>query len=247
MPEIESAERPGVGLDGAPRPTEDRIVVLPNAVLLLDGATSPVPVERDGGWYSAVLAEALTAVVTARPHDDLADLLAEAVADLVDRYGLVPGDSPSSTVAMLRWGGETVDALVLADSPVVAFGQAGVDVVADTRLAELRGTVPRVTDWRNREGGFWVAEALPAAAHRAVVRSWPRAEVDAVLMTTDGVSCGVDDYDLFTWRELLDLAERSGPESVLDAVREAELSDPDRTRWHRHKVHDDQALALVRF
>lgn len=242
MPEIITAERAGVGLDGRPRPTEDRIVVLPNAVVVLDGATSPTPTERDGGWHSRALAEELTTV-----DGDLADVVAGAIRRLADRYGLVPGDSPSSTVAIARWTDETVDALVLADTPVVAFG-ARTDVLADHRLRDLRGKVSRITDWRNREGGFWVAEADPAAAYRAVRRTWRRDEVHTVLLATDGVACGVDDYGLFAdWREVLDITLAKGPEAVLDEIREAEARDPERTRWRRSKVHDDQALAVIRF
>ncbi|MGM1061054.1 hypothetical protein [Saccharothrix sp. Mg75] len=251
-PEITTAERAGVGLDGLPRPTEDRVVVLPNAVVLLDGATSPTPRERDGGWHSRHLAEQLTGADGL--HGDLADELAAAITRLRDEHGLVPGAAPSSTVAIARWTEATVDVLVLADSPVVVFTGAATatgtaaHVVADTRLRDLRGAVDRITDWRNREGGWWVAEADPAAAHRAVRRTWPRHEVRAVLLATDGVSCGVDDYGLFTdWHEVAHITSEKGPDAVLDAIRVAERGDADRTKWRRSKVHDDQALALVRF
>ncbi|MEV0676655.1 protein phosphatase 2C domain-containing protein [Actinosynnema sp. NPDC050436] len=244
MPEITTAERAGVGPDGRPRPTEDRIVVLDNAVVLLDGATSPTPRERDGGWHSAHLAAQLRSL---DPDADLADQLADAIARLAAEHGLTPGDSPSSTVAVVRWTDDVVDALVLADSPVVVFGRT-TEVVSDDRLRDLRGKVAEVTAWRNREGGFWVAEADPAAAHRAVRRSWPRDEVHTVLMATDGVSCGVDDYGLFAdWRSVLEITSAKGPEAVLDAIREAEANDPERVRWHRPKVHDDQAFAVLRF
>ncbi|WP_433266200.1 hypothetical protein ACQPZF_40180 [Actinosynnema sp. CS-041913] len=242
MPEITTAERAGVGLDGKPRPTEDRIVVLPNAVVLLDGATSPTPRERDGGWHSRALADELRSL-----RGDLADELAQAIGRLAAKHGLTPGDAPSSTVAMVRWTDDTVDALVLADSPVVVFGERA-EVLADDRLRNLRGKVDRITDWRNRDGGFWVAEADPRAAHQAVRRSWRRDEVRAVLMATDGVSCGVDDYGLFAdWQTVLDITFAKGPEAVLDAIREAEAADPERVRWRRSKVHDDQALAVLRF
>ncbi|CCH35375.1 protein phosphatase 2C domain-containing protein [Actinosynnema sp. NPDC047251] len=244
MPEITTAERAGVGLDGAPRPTEDRIVVLEHAVVLLDGATSPTPRERDGGWHSAHLAALL---LDGGLRGDLADDLADAIARLAAAHDLTPGDAPSSTVAIVRWTDDTVDALVLADSPVVVFG-AKTEVVSDDRLRNLRGKVTEITRWRNREGGFWVAEADPAAAHRAVRRSWPRDEVHTVLMATDGVSCGVDDYGLFPdWQSVVDITFAKGPEAVLDAVREAEANDPERVRWRRSKVHDDQALAVLRF
>ncbi|ATE57619.1 MULTISPECIES: hypothetical protein [Actinosynnema] len=248
-PVISTAERPGVGLDGLPRPTEDRVVLLENAVVLLDGATSPTPRQRDGGWHSRELAAQFTGPLLG----DLAEELAGAIDRLRARHGLVPGDSPSSTVAILRWSAETVDALVLADSPVVVFGPPGGpipeegEVVADHRLRDLRGKVAKVTDWRNRPGGFWVAEADPAAAGMAVRRSWPRDAVSTAVLATDGVSCGVDDYGLFPWREVTRIAFRNGPEAVLDRIRAAEERDRDRTRWRRAKAHDDQAIAVIRF
>ncbi|MCC8244257.1 protein phosphatase 2C domain-containing protein [Saccharothrix luteola] len=245
MPQIATAERAGVGRDGLPRPTEDRIVRLPNAVVLLDGATSPTPRERDGGWHSRHLAAELTHLTD---DHDLADQLARAIARLAATHGLTPGDSPSSTVAITRWTDTAVDVLVLADSPVVVFTDTGVEVVADNRLRDQRGRVDRITDWRNREHGWWVAEADPAAAHEAVRASWPRDRVRAVLMATDGVSCGVDDYGLFAdWRTVLRITSENGPEAVLDEIRAAEEGDADRTKWPRPKVHDDQALAVIRF
>ncbi|MFD1152165.1 protein phosphatase 2C domain-containing protein [Saccharothrix hoggarensis] len=246
MPEITTAERPGLGLDGLPRPTEDRVVRLANAVVLLDGATSPTPRVRDGGWHSRHLADELAA--SGRLTGDLADVLADAIDRLARRHDLTPGDSPSSTVAITRWTDTAVDVLVLGDSPVVVFTDAGAEVVTDTRLRDLRGKVDRITDWRNREHGWWVAEADPAAALRAVRASWPRDRVRAVVMATDGVSCGVDEYGLFAdWKAVLDITSRKGPEAVLDEIRAAEVGDVDRTKWRRAKVHDDQALAVIGF
>lgn len=272
MPTVAVAEQPGVGPDGRPHPTEDRVAVLPHAVILLDGATALRPEARGGGWYAGELGQQLADRLTARPGADLVEVLAAAIAAVAGAHDLVPGAAPSSTVAVLRWDEVTVDALVLGDSPVVVRTGAGVDVLADDRLATLprrgggyrsrlrsgagfdadhvaalRASAGVVGEWRNRDGGFWVAEADPAAARRAVRRSWPRAEVRAALVASDGVSCGVDDYRLFGWSEVFDLAARRGPEAVLAAVRDAERADPDGRRWPRPKRHDDQALAVVDF
>ncbi|PRY43340.1 protein phosphatase 2C domain-containing protein [Umezawaea tangerina] len=238
MAKIETAERPAPG-----RPTEDRVFVLPNAVVVLDGVTSRRPPDRNGGWYAQVLGTELTGLLTS--DGDLADLLATAITRVTTRYDLVPGDAPSSTIAIARWTDEEIDTLVLADSPIVAFGPT-TTVIADTRLAELRGVASPITDWKNREGGYWVAEADPEAAHRAVRTTLPRAGIGTVIMATDGVSCGVDDYRIFPdWETVLEIITTRGPEAVLDDVRTAELSDPERTRWPRYKTHDDQALAII--
>ncbi|MFF5986055.1 hypothetical protein [Prauserella flavalba] len=252
MPEIDIAERPGVGLDGRPRPTEDHVVTTANAVVLLDGATEFRAELPSGGWYASRLAEHLHAGLTSDPFADLGDLLAAAIAGVASEHGLRAGNSPSSTVAMLRWTTERVDALVLADSPIVAFGRTGTTVLADQRLTRLRDgghlrTRADVNRLRNAENGFWVAEADPAAAEHALRARWARADIDTVLLATDGVSVGVDDYGLFDWTTVLRLARGRGAEAVLDAVREAEEADPDGARWPRTKRHDDQAFAVIDF
>jgi hypothetical protein len=252
VPTIKVAEQAGVGSDGKPRPTEDRVVVLDNAVLLLDGATSPSPHLPPGGWYAELLAGQLADELKARPDGALQESLAEAITAVAGAHGLHPGAAPSSTVAMLRWTAETVDALVLADSPIVAFGQTGYALLADERLASLRragmlNTNAEVRALRNTERGFWVAEADPAAATHALCRSWPVATLDAVILASDGVAVGVDDYRLFDWPEALELARSQGLPATLEAVRAAEREDPDGQTWPRAKRHDDQSLILVEF
>jgi len=271
-PRIEVAERPGVGLDGAVRPSEDVVVVLPHAVVLLDGATSFDPDLPSGGWYASRLAGELAGRLAGYPDTDLADLLAAAIKAVARDHDLVPGRSPSSTAALLRWSDTEVEGLVLADSPIVVFTAEGPSVLADTRigtmprgagyrdrlssgagygenhLVALRKAVQTTSSRRNVEGGFWVAEADPDAAHHAVRATWPRAEVLSVLMASDGVTCGVDTYGVFpNWLAVHDLVTTKGPEAVLDVVRAAELSDPDGKRWPRPKPHDDQALVVLDF
>ena len=269
---MEVAEQPGVGLDGAERPSEDVVIVRPNAVIVLDGATTLRPGVRSGGWYAAALGGAIAGRLAAAPGMDLADLLAASIRALARESGLAPGASPSSTVALVRWSETVIDALVLGDSPVIAFGAGGSVLLADDRLAAvprpggyrellrsgagfgddhvlaLRGSAAEIDRLRNTEGGFWVAEADPDAAYEARTARWPRSHVDTVLVATDGVACGVDDYRIFPdWSAVRTLAAEHGAPAVLEAVRDAERSDPDGSRWPRPKPHDDQALVLLDF
>ncbi|RLK60584.1 hypothetical protein [Actinokineospora cianjurensis] len=269
MPEIAVAEAAGVGLGGEWRPSEDVVLVMPDAVVLLDGATSMRDDLPSGGVFAGELGAQVVARMAAAPELDLGDLLAGAIRSVARGNGFTPGESPCSTVAIVRWDDDVVEALVLADSPVVAFAPE-LDVLADTRLrhvprgsyrdrlrggggysadhvAAVRASARKTSVLRNQEGGYWVAEAVPAAAHRAVRRSWPRQDVRSVLMASDGVSCGVDDYRLFGWEQVLDLATSAGPQSVLDAVRDAEREDPEGLKWPRPKPHDDQALVVISF
>jgi hypothetical protein len=252
IPRIQTADHPGLGLDGLPRPTEDRIVVLDNAVVVLDGASSHNKELPSAGWYAGLLAESLAEVLTDHPQGDLAELLFQAIAKVTREQGLEPGHSPSSTVAMVRWTSTTVDALVLADSPVVVRTREKIDVLSDDRLANLQAAGklahPRSSDkYRNAENGFWVAAAEPEAARRACRKSWPLEDVETVLALSDGVSIGVDEYHLLSWAELMNIAREQGAYAVLDLVRKAEDGDPDRQRWPRAKHHDDQALVVVDF
>ncbi|MGW5050954.1 protein phosphatase 2C domain-containing protein [Actinokineospora sp. NPDC004072] len=246
MPQVEVAEQAGVGADGRARPSEDVVVVLPSAVILLDGATSTT---HPGGPYAVALAAQLAGRLVAAPEVGLVEHLAGAIRAVARHHGYTPGDSPSSTVAIARWDSSSVEVLVLADSPVVVFHPDGRHtVVSDDRLRRLRPIAPeRVGELRNREGGFWVAEAVPAAAREAVVGRWALSEVSDVVLASDGVSCGVDDYGVLDWGGVLEMARRGGLYSVLDVVRGAEEGDPDLVRWPRGKVHDDQALVWVNF
>lgn len=271
-PTIDTAESAGVGIDGACRPSEDRIVVLDNAVILLDGATALDERDRTASWYVDHLGAELAARLRANPAADLRATLAQAITALAAEHSLTPGTSPSSTVAITRWTIDAIDAIVLADSPIVAFTPTGPDVLFDDRIAALprrpggyrarladgagfdpdhvaalRAAGARTGRLRNVPGGFWVAEADPAAARQARTRQWPRAQVHTILMATDGVSCAVDDYQILTWPQTLELATAHGPRTVLDQVRKAENDDPAGERWPRPKKHDDQAIAVIRF
>lgn len=258
---------------GDRRTNQDHAIVVDGALAVLDGATSWLPQDpaQDGGWYARALGAELTRLLPGRGRS-LTDVLAEAIIVVRDRYALDPVLSPTSTASILRWDDETLDALVLADSPVVVYPRTGEpDVVFDARLeavaADLRVAyrehlrsggrfspgfdellVALQTEeraWRNRDGGFWVAGAIPDAAQHAIVRSWPFTDVACAVALSDGAAAGVLGYGLDDWTTLgRRLAER-GPAAVIDAVHEAETGDADGRRWPRSKRHDDKIIAAM--
>jgi hypothetical protein len=253
------------------RPTQDRTVLLPRAVAVLDGASGPDPAERDDGWYADRLARELAGRLDDR-RLDLATVLADAIAAVTSEYRLVPGRSPSSTVTLLRWDEDRIDGLVLGDSPLVIFGGDTVEVVVDERLnavaprqrvayhdrlargggyddghrALLRALVDEQQRHRNRPDGYWIAEASPTAARQAIIRSWPTGAVSTAFLASDGVSRGIG-RSVPDWTAALALVDRHGPDALLDAVRAPEQADPDGRQWPRSKPYDDQALVVVRF
>ncbi|MDX2828628.1 protein phosphatase 2C domain-containing protein [Streptomyces ipomoeae] len=149
-------------LPGGDRPSEDRIVQAPGAVIVLDGVSTVSDDEPRGGWYAELLGNHVASVLAADPHADLRYVLEQAISVTVREHGLVAGSSPAATVSIVRHRGETVDALVLADSPVVARTISGaVDQVRDDRLACLVADRPEYAEyqtWLRAGRGFQAPE-----------------------------------------------------------------------------------------
>ncbi|MEU0027426.1 hypothetical protein [Streptomyces sp. NPDC006335] len=267
-------------LAGPGRPSEDRLIRAPGAVIVLDGVSTVTDEEPRGGWYAEALGNRVASLLAAAPSSDLRQVLEQAIAWVVDAHRLVPGTSPAATIAIVRRHGERVDALVLADTPVIARTLAGdVDAVRDDRLARLIAGRPERTEYRSwlqagrgfqdpehrallqklrthqlrhlnngAPNGYWVAEAVPEAARHAVVRSWPAADLADILVMTDGASAAVEEYGLYaTWDSLAQACLTDGPDRIVQAIRDAEVDDPDGCRWPRYKRSDDVTLAFLRF
>lgn len=254
-------------LPGGTGPSEDRVFVTPNAVIVLDGATQMRKLERDGGWIAQELGQRLVDGLTRSPDASLVDLLEQALADLIAQYRLQPRTAPSTTVNIVRCTEAAVDVLVLCDSPVALLCCDGtLDVVRDDRIQTVLESIHRppgprnLADpaWRtaveefeakrNSPGGFWVASADSCAAHHALVVSQPLERVAASFSMTDGVAVAVDKYGMpASWYAAISMALGFGAERLLRVVHAIELTDPTCTHWPRTKPHDDKALAIARF
>ncbi|WP_341717676.1 protein phosphatase 2C domain-containing protein [Micromonospora sp. FIMYZ51] len=261
---IRTAERPRPD-----RPSEDRVFVIANAVVVLDGASQPEAGERNGGWLADTLGRDVAERLS-HSHDDLRQILADAIAAVAKRHDLKPGAAPSTTVSIARWNDEVVDILVLGDSPVVLLDRdGGLHQVRDDRLHQIashqRQQLKRQAGYgfgfddrdrwqtlvdaershRNRPGGYWIAEAVPEAAAQAVSGRWQLEDVAATVMMTDGVSVGVSRYRRPSdWRSAVEIA-MADPAGLVNLVHDAEAEDPDGIRWPRTKRHDDKTLAVV--
>lgn len=230
---------------------EDYVVAGPDWAVVLDGATAPAGVDsgclHDVPWLVHQLAAALAGRL-AKDDGSLQDILAAAIKQVgtahADTCDLANPDSPSSTVAMARWGDGQLECLVLADSPIVVRRTDGsIGLVEDDRLMHLPGGLPYtrelVRTHRNRPGGFWVASTSQAAAYEAVTATFPEGGIDTVALLTDGVTRLVERYG-HTWHGLIDQLRQHGPEYVIQRVRDAERAAP----AAHGKPHDD-ATALV--
>jgi hypothetical protein len=232
---------------------EDYVAAGPDWAVVLDGATAPPGVDsgcvHDVAWLVHRLAAALCVRLADEGGGSLPDVLAGAIKHVcaahADTCDLANPDSPSSTVALTRWGRGRFECLVLADSPIaLRLRDGSIRVVADDRLARLPGgppyTLELVRARRNRPGGFWVASTSRAAAYEAVTATFPEDDVDAVAMPTDGVTRLIDDHG-HTWAGLLDMLRSAGPDGAIGRVREAER----RVTVPYGKRHDDATALLI--
>ncbi|MFD0802361.1 protein phosphatase 2C domain-containing protein, partial [Streptomonospora algeriensis] len=115
----------------------------------------------------------------------------------------------------------------LADCTVLLAEDDGeVAAVTDDRVERLPGGRPYsaelVRAHRNTEGGFWVAGAVPEAAHRAVTGVSRTAGARFALMT-DGCARLADLFG-YSWPRIWRRLESDGPGSLVAWVRAEEES-----------------------
>lgn len=260
------------GLPAASGPGQDRYASAEDLVMVLDGATAFDPTTADASVYVDTLAEQIIAALADQPTRDLADGLSSAIAATADLLAISPGAAPSSTVALLRSRGDVLDLLVLGDSAIRIATAEAVDCLTDDRLASVAPTVRTAyqerlsTDHgfdnehrallselqrhqaqaRNTTNGYWIAEAEPAAAAHAVIRSYPLDGVEWCILSTDGAHRPIEHLGI-NWTDVAKLDNNGLYRLLMDLHRWEAETDPGGQQLPRSKTHDDKMLAVVRF
>lgn len=256
-------------------PNEDFVLSDSTAVVVLDGA-GMAPGMKSGcrhgvAWYVEQLGTRLHAEA-ARENASLSICLATAIESTANlhRDTCVVDDplSHSATAAMARVQGDIFKWLVLGDCTVLIQSNGVVTATMDDRLARVaphareafaravpesperqrahEALVQEERSRRNVRGGYWVAAADPAAASQALTGSESTSLVQGAALLTDGAGRLVTTFRSTDWQGYMTLLSHGGPEGVLRQVREAEVSDPDLSRWPRSKQHDDATIAYIR-
>lgn len=250
-------------------PGQDRCFTAEGLVVILDGASAIDPTANpDATQYVDTLGPLLVERITRMPCVDLRDALAEAIRRAADKLALVPGTAPSSTVSVVRWGRESVDVLVLGDSPVIVESTDGTlqtivqhpqaHIAADLRQlyrerltagwgfddehrAILADIQRQESLMRNVEDGYWIAEADSYAARHADYVSISASTARRAILASDGAEKIA--HRLATCSRTRDAEELRTLLVELDHWESEH--DPWGTLEPRSKLHDDKALAVI--
>lgn len=253
------------------RENEDFAAVTSNAAVVIDGAGTPAGSEsgcmHGVAWYSNMLGASFIRQL-ANEDELITACLSDAIRQVASRHASTcdldhPG-SPSATVTAIRGRGDTIEYLVLADSPLILDLPAGPKVICDDREAKigarfrqgldatpngspqharaLRKYVELMRGHRNRDNGFWVASADPSATNQAITGAVARHQLRGAALLSDGASRVVDRFHLMEWPQAMEALKTHGPSEIIRLVREAENSDPQGARWPRGKKSDDATI-----
>ncbi len=247
--------------------SDDRTFTTDNAVIMLDGASAFVPVPVAAASYADTLGLEVQQRLTDDPAAELADTLADAITDTASALELTPGESPSATVAIARVHSGRVDLLVLGDTQVALPGE----IIRDDRLGALGFTASRKyrdrlasgtgyddehrallrelqteqAKHRNRDGGYWIAEATPEAARYAITSWRPAAEVPWLVLATDGAYKPMEHLGIAAWEIVAQSTSAELFETLYRCWRWEEEQDPHGQNQPRAKRHNDKSLAAV--
>jgi hypothetical protein len=258
------------------RLSEDYAAATPEALVLLDGSSSPAAMEsgceHGTAWYARRLGVHLLARLVDRPDRTMAQCLGDAIAETASLHGarcdLAHPNTPAAMVVAVRRHGSALQYLVLGDSLLVLDRFGTVAVVGDNQRfpageglrREVHGTPPgsperaalhmryalAVRAARNTGRGPWIAAALPKAAEHAETGSVPLADLRSLAALTDGATRYVEQFDLGSWPDALALLDTQGPAELLRRVRQVEAGDATCSRWPRGKVRDDATVLYAR-
>ena len=235
---------------------------------MLDGASALTPVPVPASEY----ADKLTRHIAGRldhPNGDIRAALADAISATAGELDLHPGESPSSTVTILRQTGNYVECLVLGDNLVVLPGH----VITDDRMsrvgarqreqyrnnleaghgynaehrAALRELQAEQARHRNQPDGYWIAETDPEAAKHAIVSRHPITSAPWAVLATDGAYKTMTHLGLADWPCLRDASSDDLAQLIKRCHAWEADDDADGQKLPRAKRHDDKSLAIATF
>lgn len=262
----------GVSVPGGTGENEDWLAATPNLLVVLDGATvrTQTGCHHGPAWYTRELGAAIIATA-ADQNLTLSEVLATAIAGVTNLHpecDLERPGAPSAGAGIVRRDGDVLRYIVLGDISIVVDTTTGVKVVSDERISST-ALVERAKADRfligmaekdialvkmkevelaaqNRDSGYWIAAANPAAVEHALIGEFDVAEVRQFALLSDGAARLVKDFGLASWIEVIELLAAAGPIELISRVREVEEADPLGERYRRNKKSDDATAVYAK-
>ncbi|UJW36955.1 hypothetical protein L3Q67_45150 (plasmid) [Saccharothrix sp. AJ9571] len=262
----------GATVPGGASENEDWLAATPDLIVVLDGATvrTETGCHHGPAWYTRKLGAAIIAAAADRQLP-LAKVLAAAISEVTTLHpecDLERPGAPSAGAGIVRRDGDVLRYLVLGDISIAADTTTGVTVISDERVSATAPAERAEADRyligdpdkaaalvkmkeaelaaQNRDGGYWIAAANPAAVEHALAGEFDLAEVRQFGMFSDGAARLVKDFGLTTWAEVIELMAASGPVELINRVRKVEEGDPLGEKYRRNKKSDDATAVYVR-
>lgn len=209
-------------------PSEDRALVGPNLLAVLDGVTAKPETgcEHGVGWFADQLAAELLRFAHLGPAPALTEAIKQAAELHSGTCDLDHPGSPSVAIAMVQIKDDVLRYLVLGDATVVVDTRRELHVVSDTQT--------------NRTAG-----AKPSDVEHALTGEIPVQDVRRVAVLSDGAARAVDLFGLFDWPKALELMAANGPDDLIRKMRQVEKEDVKAVEWPRTKVSDDATVVYL--
>lgn len=243
-------------------PSEDRALVGPNLVVVLDGQTvrTETGCQHGVAWFVDHLASAIVEYADHTPVESLRTAIEHTAKLHAGTCNLDHPGTPSAAVAVIQVAGDRLRYLVLGDVTVV-LDTGEVQIVVDDRVNKTAPAERAAADAlpagspekaealvrmkvaeqaaRNRPGGYWIAASAPEAAEHALTGAVPLVDLRRVAVLTDGAARIVETFQRLDWPAMLDVLTIHGPASLIAQVRATEAEDRVGVRWPRNKISDD--------
>ena len=209
-------------------PSEDRALVGPNLLAVLDGVTAKPEngCEHGVGWFADQLSAEILRVAHLGPAEALKEAISQAAALHGGTCDLDHPDSPSVAIAMVQLKDDVLRYLVLGDATVVVDTKRELHVVSDTQT--------------NRTAG-----AKAADVEHALTGEVPVQDVRRLAILSDGAARAVDLFNLFDWPKALELMASNGPDDLIRRMRAVEKEDAKAVDWPRKKISDDATVVYL--
>lgn len=200
----------------------------------------------------------------------------EAVrADYEDLASVDPLDKsyrPAGTIALIRSNHDKIEYFVLGDSsvifehssgritPILGEGPRAEDASAIEAMESLllegyshqeaRDMIqPKLIQNRksmNTAEGYWTLGLDPRAVSKAQIGSFPKEDIETILLFTDGFERIHTLFDVFAnWKGLVDFIKTNGGERAIRILRAFEKCDSECRDFPRLSISDDVAIVTA--